>query len=182
MLDVSVAYNRYRFVGNEFLTWLWFVVATNSYITFLDSGADDGSSQLTPTMGLGDRIVLKNRHDQGEETITITGSGADWEEGAVALKKGAQVNELALVFEQDQHTWKATLKGESLHLTSLKTPQGGKIYAPEETDAAVLEKFYLYDQIVQWINQLFDSFVGLRISDQWESGQLPEVRRWINAS
>ena len=180
MLDVSVAYNRYRFVGNEFLTWLWFVVATNAYAPFLQNGADEGSPPVN--LGLGDRIVLKNRHDQGEETLTITGSGADWEEGAVALKKGAQVNELSLLFEQDQHTWKVTLKGESLHLTGLKTPQGGKIYAPEETEAAVLEKFYLYDQIVQWIDQLFFSFVRLRISDQWNSGQLPAVRNWIKAS
>lgn len=26
MLDVSVSYNRYKFLGYEFLTWLWFAI------------------------------------------------------------------------------------------------------------------------------------------------------------
>jgi len=29
MLDVSVAYNRYKFLGHEFLTWLWFMIETD---------------------------------------------------------------------------------------------------------------------------------------------------------
>ena len=28
MLDVAVAYNRYKFIGEEFLTWLWFLIDT----------------------------------------------------------------------------------------------------------------------------------------------------------
>ena len=26
MLDIAVSYNRYKFIGHEFLTWLWFVM------------------------------------------------------------------------------------------------------------------------------------------------------------
>ena len=26
MLDLAVAYNRYRFLGDEFLTWLWYTI------------------------------------------------------------------------------------------------------------------------------------------------------------
>ena len=29
MLDIAVAYNRYKFLGNEFLTWLWFMIETD---------------------------------------------------------------------------------------------------------------------------------------------------------
>ena len=29
MLDVAVAYRRYQFLGEEFLTWLWYVVEKN---------------------------------------------------------------------------------------------------------------------------------------------------------
>ncbi len=29
MLDVAVAYSRYQFLGEEFLTWLWFVIENN---------------------------------------------------------------------------------------------------------------------------------------------------------
>ena len=26
MLDISIAYNRYKYLGHEFLTWLWFIM------------------------------------------------------------------------------------------------------------------------------------------------------------
>ena len=29
MLDVAVAYSRYKFIGEEFLTWLWFTIDKN---------------------------------------------------------------------------------------------------------------------------------------------------------
>lgn len=179
MLEVSVAYNRYRFIGDEFLTWLWFVVATNSYgPLFKEEGTETPAGDIR--LSLGDRIVLKNSHDLGEETITITGSGADWQEGAVALRKGARVTELGLIFQLEENTWRATLKGESLHISGLKTPQGGKVFASEETEAAVLEKIYLYEQIFVWIDRLFDAFIHRRVSGTWEKEQVGAVRKWIN--
>ena len=36
MLDVSVAYNRYKFLGHEFLTWLWFMIETDKQ-TLMDA-------------------------------------------------------------------------------------------------------------------------------------------------
>ena len=41
MLDIAVAYNRYKFIGNEYLTWLWFVIETSPDIIHeMDSEID----------------------------------------------------------------------------------------------------------------------------------------------
>ena len=33
MLDIATAYNKYGFLGNDFLTWLWFIIETDQDIT-----------------------------------------------------------------------------------------------------------------------------------------------------
>ena len=37
MLDVAVAYNRFKFLGDEFLTWLWFIIEQDpAYLKIAD--------------------------------------------------------------------------------------------------------------------------------------------------
>ena len=80
MLDIAVAFNRYRFLGNEFLTWLWFAIDTR------------GDDPLTSRLSLGNRMVLERRQSgNAVESITIKGDDAGLEEAFMALKKGALV-------------------------------------------------------------------------------------------
>jgi hypothetical protein len=86
MLDVSVSYNRYKFLGYEYLTWLWFVVETDQdRITNLEQGP--------VSMEIGNRMVLEKKKKDARETITIKGDDAGLEEGMLALRKGALVAE-----------------------------------------------------------------------------------------
>ena len=92
MLEVSVSYNRYKFLGNEFLTWIWFVIDNDP----------ETLKNIVPsefTLDIGNRTVLENRRDAGVETVTIKGDTAGLEEGMLALRKGAMVTELNLLYE-----------------------------------------------------------------------------------
>ena len=91
MLDVAVAYNRYRFLGNEFMTWLWFMIDTRQDQL---SKFADGLTALE----VGNRIDLENRQDEKVERVTIRGDDADLKEGYLALKKGALVTDINLIF------------------------------------------------------------------------------------
>jgi len=54
MLDVSVSYNRYKFLGYEFLTWLWFLIEKERTII----------KELNPDLAsleIGNRVALENR-------------------------------------------------------------------------------------------------------------------------
>ena len=44
MLDIATAYNRYRFLGYEFLTWLWFAMENKPGV--LQPKSDIGTLQL----------------------------------------------------------------------------------------------------------------------------------------
>jgi hypothetical protein len=172
MLDVAVAYNKYKFIGEEYLTWLWFMIDS-------DAGFFKKIDNDFNTLEIGNRIVLENRKKESTERITIKGDGASLEEGVLALKKGALVTELNINYRSNQQDWQFTIKGESLNLSSLSTPKIGLPESPEDLEGFVLEKVYLYDRLIQFIEQSFERFILLRISNNWQNSELPKLRKWI---
>jgi len=172
MLDVAVAYNRFKFLGDEFLTWLWFVIDQDpSTLKRLDP-------ELT-SFEIGNRIVLKKRHKKAVERITIKGDDADFDEAMLALRKGAMVSECNLIYRSAQQKWQFTLKGESLNLSSLKTPQTASPESQDDLAAVVLEKIFLYDKILQFLEKLYKYFIKLRISNNWQSREIELIKKWI---
>lgn len=172
-MDISVAYNRYKFLGDEFLTWLWFVMEKDR-----DQLTDPGKEPIT--IEIGNRIVLENRLNDAVETITIKGDDAGLEEGILALKKGAFVTELNLVYRSGDQEWKFTLKGESLSFASLKVPETGPIESGDEIEAMVIDKAFLYDRVFTVLDTLFKKFITLRVTDEWHTVLLPAMRKWIS--
>lgn len=174
MLDVAVAYNRYQFLGEEFLTWLWFMIEKNQDLM---KNFDKDFLALE----VGNRIVLENRR-KAAERLTIKGDDAGLEEGIIALKKGALVTELNLVYKSSELTWQFTLKGESLNISSLSIPSTGTAESEEDLEGIVLEKIFLFDKILNILENLFSHFAKLRISDSWQAKELPRIKKWIQAS
>jgi hypothetical protein len=175
MLDIAVAYNRFKFLGDEFLTWLWFVIEQNPAVL---RSADP---ELT-SFEIGNRIVLEKKHKNAFERITIKGEDAGLEEAKVALKNGALVAELNLIYRSAQQKWQFTLKGESLNLSSLKTPKTAPPENPDDVEGSVLEKIFLYDKILQFLEKLYKSFIKLRTSDRWQRHEIFLIKKWLRAS
>lgn len=174
MLDVAVSYNRFRFLGHEFLTWLWHTIENNQdLLTSLDD-------ELT-ALGIGNRIVLENRRDEALESITIQGDEAGFEEGVLALKKGAMVTELNLFYKAGDKKWQFTLKGESLSISNLKTPETSIIETGEDVEGVVLDKIYLYERVTRLLDKLFNAFIKLRVSNEWNTQVLPDLKEWITS-
>ncbi len=170
MLDVAVAYNRFKFLGDEFLTWLWFVIDQ-------DPASLKAVEPDLTSLEIGNRIVLEKRHQKALERITIKGENAGLEEAMLALKKGALVTELNLVYRSDQLKWQFTLKGESLNLSSLKTPKIAAPENPEDMEGVVLEKIFLYDKILQFLEKLYKTFIKYRLSEQWQNRDLILIKK-----
>lgn len=176
MLDIAVAYNRYMFVGHEFLTWLWFIAENNHEVL---SKADPDLTGIR----IGNRVVLENRSgDDRVETLTIKGDTAGLEEGMLALKKGAIVTELHLILYSGDQEWKFNLKGESLTLASLKVPETAPVERDDETEGAIIEKVFLLQKIQTAMDALFAIFLTLRTDEEWGSRLLPEIRSWITTT
>jgi hypothetical protein len=172
MLDISMAYNRHKFLGHEFLTWVWFLIEN-------DHNMIEGLEQETVSLEIGNRIVLENMQNNTVETITIKGDDAGLEEGILALRKGAVVTEMNLVYKVGDQKWQFTVKGESFNMTSLNLPHTGRIESQKDIEGAVIEKVYLYDRVIQLIDNLFKQFITLRVSNDWVKKVVPLIRQWI---
>ncbi|MBW1890888.1 MAG: hypothetical protein JRI93_10265 [Deltaproteobacteria bacterium] len=174
MLDIATAYNRYKFLGYEFLTWLWFAIERNPGLLKSENG-DFGA------INVGNRIVLENFTRDKTESITIKGDDPNLDAALLSLKNGALVTEINLVFKSNDHEWQFTLKGESFSITNLKTPQRGPVDTIEDTEGAVLEQAYLLDQLLQYQDSLFKTFIHLRVSPEWQTKSIPELKSWASA-
>jgi len=174
MLDVAHAYNRFKFLGDEFLTWLWFTIET-------DPGYFKSISPDPSSLEIGNRIVLENRSQQAIESITIKGDDANLEEGILALRKGAVVTEINLCLKSGDQEWRFTIKGESLNISGFKTPFAGPVETAEDVEGAVIEKAYLYDRGIQLIDKLFKNFIELRLSNRWQNKVIPLIKKWLYA-
>ncbi len=172
MPDLAVAYNRYKFLGHEFLTWLWFLIEKDHEQL---RAADPELSSLE----IGNRIVLENNLHDSVETITIKGDDAGLEEGILAMRKGAMVTELNLSYISNDQEWRFTIKGESLNISSFKPPEVASVETKEDVEGAILEKVYLYEKALLFVDKMFKSFIRLRVSQEWREHAVPLLKNWI---
>lgn len=175
MLDIAVAYNRYKFLGNEFLTWLWFMIE-NDQISFRQHDPD------LVSLSVGNRLVLENTLNNAKETVTIKGDNASLEEGLVALTKGAVVTEIHLSYKTGSQNWEFSLKGESLNISNLKLPETGPVETPDDLEGVVLEKVYLIEKVISLVNHLFSHYIHLRVSNTWQNQTVSRIRKWATSN
>lgn len=175
MLDISIAYNRYKYVGHEFLTWLWFVIENEP-----ESIRDETGKPVS--LDMGGRIVLENSRREAVETITIKGSESELEEGRLAVRNGALVTEINLYCRIDGLLWTFTLKGESLDVSGLKIPENEEADNTGDLEGTILLRMASYETVIAFVQHAFKQFLILRISDQWTKKALPKIRKWAVAS
>jgi hypothetical protein len=174
MYDISVLYNRYKFLGYEFLTWLWFCV--DNHPEKLSLGENP-----TGTLSLGNKIILENQESNRLESVSIKGENADFNEGLLALSKGAWVTELQLVYEDAGNEWHFTLKGENINFLNIKLPDTGSMETAEDKEGFILEKTFLFNKLFEAMDGLFHHFIRLRLSETWAFSEIPEIRKWIRS-
>lgn len=172
MLDVAAAYSRFMFLGNEFLTWIWYIIENER----------EWLNQQDPemvTLDIGNYIILENRRKGGIEKISIKGDDAGLEEGLLALSKGALMTEANFVYKSGSHEWRFSLKGESMNISGLKPPESGSMETSDDFEGMVLEKLYLYEKVFQLVDKLYFLFIKLRLSDDWRKTMLPKIHKWV---
>ncbi|MFH2011970.1 MAG: hypothetical protein ABIJ37_04580 [Pseudomonadota bacterium] len=174
MLDISIAYNRYKFLGYEFLTWLWYLIEK-------EQRTINEIVKEPIFLEIGNRIVLENLRKEVLESVTIRGDDAGLEEGIMALRKGAVVTEINLIYKDNDFESNFTIKGESLDISGLRVPKPGYVESRKDLEGAVIEKAYLCNRVLQLIDNLFKQFIRLRNSKDWVSKVVPHIRQWIHS-
>ncbi len=167
-------------VGREFLTWLWFKSEERNGMIRLSDGAECEVVFMR-------RLVLESGDGEYAETVVCQGLHAGLKEGKEALRQGKKISTARLRLALDGAEWEFTFKADRFHFQSMKLPAVGEKNGEEtdqeggeETDqeGQVLERIYLIEKAAGIMDQLFRSFLDLRLSSGWKSEQ-SRMRRWV---
>jgi hypothetical protein len=157
-----------RFLGGEFVLWLWFsrdVLA----------GAMELPGQGMVEVALESSLLLVDPLTDTER-VTVRGFdplGSLEAEHALLVGKLPRKVGLRLVFEQNE--WVATLDAATFALSGVKLPT----LLSQGEEEHFHERMRFLEQLHDLVQGLYRKFLGVRLSPQWESTLLPAMRLWL---
>ncbi|HEY6728028.1 MAG TPA: hypothetical protein VI197_28660 [Polyangiaceae bacterium] len=160
-----------RFLGNEFLLWLWFAGdVTGGRHDLGERGEIEVSleSQLKLTDPLSARESISMR---GEDPF---GSP----EADQALKQGKLPAKVLFRLKQGETEWIASLDGPQLALSGIKLPA----LLDEAADDPLFERLRLLEQLDDLLHELYRQFLNVRLSAHWKGELLPAMKNWVAGS
>ena len=164
-----------RFLGQEFLTWLW-------YKSEERSGAIDLPGSGDISVVFEKHLLLESGEGESQEKVICQGLQTELHEARTGLRMGKKLEQARLVLAQGEYEWGLTIKASLFDFKSVKTP---KTMASQEdaddpmaVEGRILEKIGLYEQAVSLMDGLFRLYLSLRLSAAWEA-ELAKVQGWI---
>ncbi|MEW6427703.1 MAG: hypothetical protein AB1568_06685 [Thermodesulfobacteriota bacterium] len=164
-----------RFLGQEFLAWLWY------------KSDERGGTIRLPSAG--DIVLVFEKHllleyGEGEalEKVICQGLQAELREARTGLALGKKPEQARLRIGIDAYEYLVTVKGSTMEYRSVKLPK--TMNAAEELDeqaareGMLLDRIGLYERLVRSIDELFRMFIEVRTGDRWPE-EVAHIRSWI---
>ncbi|MGA8831452.1 MAG: hypothetical protein ACLQT6_07865 [Desulfomonilaceae bacterium] len=163
------------FLGREFLTWLWFKSEQTG-------GAVEVPGGKIVEVVFNDRMTLDLTDVDTPQTVSIKGEFSELREGLAAIREGKKIEEARISLKSADNEYSVIIKGSWFSFGSLRTPRTAPLEegGEEDIEGAFLEKVGLIEEGLGLIDSLFSYFISLRISDDWEVGELPKIRKWAS--
>ena len=170
-MDMVSLVQEKRFLGREFLTWLWF--QSDSHLGVI---TPEGSQ--TVEIWIDNKITLESDDQENVEKVICHGENSEMLEAREALSQGKKVTQASFKLCMNDTEWHFTLDDCWLNFRGCKTPKV-MLDKKEDPDGLFFEKAFLLQEVVRIVEQLFFQFVKIRISPEWMTEHLPAIQNWI---
>lgn len=162
-------------LGQDFLTWLWFKSEVNG-------GRFQTASNELFNIYVAERVSVRGGEGETLETATVSGPMSELKEARLGLSTGKKVNRALVRMEIGPDSWQTVLKADDFAISSLKTPaiDPGQ-EQDDDPDAKFLEKAYLVERFLEFLDQVFAQFLALRFGSDWPQ-EVARVREWLNTN
>lgn len=166
------------FLGREFLTWLWFKSEQSG------GRIEIRANRVMEVLFL-DRMTLDLAETETAQVVSVRGGQSELREGMAALREGKKIEEARISIRSTDNDFTMVFKATWFSFGSFRTPA---ILPPEgedseeDAEATFLEKISLVEEAMDNVDALFEDFIRLRISEQWETVELPAIRKWVGRS
>ncbi|MFH1033701.1 MAG: hypothetical protein V1806_04275 [Pseudomonadota bacterium] len=164
-MDVTQLLHEKMFLGQEFLTWLWFVSEEENSVP-VGSGAVG--------VLLGDRLVASPAQGQEGTRVSVAGREASLAEARQALRRGKLLESLRLGLMVEGEEYWLSLDAITLTVKSMRLP-ATEHKGAEGLEGLILERVAMIEAAQSALDGLFQRFLDLRM----ECNGLPlEMRAW----
>lgn len=175
-MDLVDLIQEKRFLGQEFLAWLWY------------KSEERGGAIDLPD--IGDVLVVFEKHmllefGEGEanEKVICRGLQTELKEARAGLMMGKKPEQARLRLTRGEYEFGVTLAAATLEFRNVRLPK--TVAAADEGDepaareGQILERIGLFEELSSLVNDLFRLFIQARASAQWPA-ELEKVRRWVH--
>ncbi len=159
-------------VGREFLAWLWFRSET-------DQGIFDLGEAGKAELWLDRKMTLQSERDMGVETITCAGGNPNMREARFALFEKKEIVQAMIKLTIGDNQWSFVMDSTWLNLRTFKTPHVVQDKT-EDPEGLFYEKMYLVEEALAAMDTIFETFIKLRTSTEWDNKERPALMHWIN--
>jgi len=175
-MDLVDLIHEKRFLGQEFLAWLWYKSEERS-----------GAVELP---GIGDIQVVFEKHmllefGEGEtsEKVICRGLQTELKEARVGLLMGKKPEQARIRIARGEYEFNVTLTASTMEFRNVRLPktvgESDEGDDPESMEGRILERISLFEQLLELVNELFRMYIEVRASDRW-SNELAGMRKWVN--
>lgn len=160
----------YAFLGEEFLTWLWYRLETEGGDFELSEGRSVGVS-------LDDYISFAPAGDDEMQQTLRAGTPSRSVEAAAGLRNGRRVQEAKLTVAMGDLLWRFILSGGSMTLRSIALPEDPEdAEGPADRSRDRAANFVLIHEIVEGI---YAQFLKLRLRREYLHEDAEQQAQWM---
>lgn len=167
-MDLFERIERTRFLGREFLVWVWW-----------KSDLVEGRMELGEAgpceVWIDDQMILEARGEVVEQTRLRGAAPGASAEAKDALRSGKVPTKARLSITRDEQEYSFVLDGESFALSGVRLPA----LLQDEKEERFYERMYLCEELEEMLASLFREFLALRTSPLWEARVVPAIRAWV---
>lgn len=176
-MDLIDLIQEKRFLGQEFLAWLWF------------KSEERGGSVEVP--GRGDVLVVFEKHmlleyGEGEanEKVICRGLQTELKEARAGLGLAKKPEQARIRLGWGDHEFGVTLAAATLEFRNVRLPKtvdsSDEGRDAESMEGRLLERIGLFELLARLVDDLFALFINIRASHLWND-ELVRLRAWTNA-
>lgn len=171
-MDLEYAQTVSLALGQEFLTWLWFAGETSNGLFRTREGE-------AFSVTVEQKVSVQGGEGEAKETAVCSGPMAELREARLGLRNGKKVNKVKVRIEKDEVSWQVLLDAANFTLQGLKTPKVEmKLEEGEDPDSRILEKIYLLEKCMDYLDTVFTRFLDLRFGPNWPE-ETSRLRKWL---
>ncbi len=167
-MDLLQAIEGTRFVGEEFLIWLWFRSEEQDGLFKLADGTE-------MELYYDDRLTLEAPVSEAQQNNISGGAPSSSPEAREALRQGKRVTKAKLRLVSGGREWVATITAATLGLSGVKIP----VVLSKEDDDQFYERMFLLEELDGLLRGLYQTFLTVRLQPGPWRVEVLGMRAWV---